>query len=1457
MKTKRIISILLVSLMLFTTMQPFSVFAEAENAVIMVESVSAAPGATVDVVVTIENNPGILGASVKLEYDSGLTLIGATNGEAFSPLTFSKPGQFTSPCNFGWDGQELSVEQVKDGTILTLQFKVNDNAESGDEYDVELSYEPGDIVDFEDLQPITVDIVNGVVSVVDYMPGDLNDDDKVNMTDVILLRRHIVGGYEQTINESAADVNNDQRRNMTDAILIRRYIVGGYDVELLPSKPTCSHNMEAIEYKAPSCTEAGNIAYWHCTICNKYYSDENGTSETTLISTVLEATGHTVVIDEAVEPTYDNTGLTEGKHCSVCDAVIVAQEVIPKLEKNEYAITYYIHNNDSYLESIAIENPNPSTYAKEDGLVLQDLIVKGYNFKGWFTAQTGGTQVTKIEAGETSNKTLYAHWEKVTYIVSFACDMVLPGGEISDITYTVDKEYVLPKPTMDKYTFIGWTDKSGQLWTSIPEGTTGNINLYANWASNRNKAIAKEKLEDPFIIEDTDNGLILFTYEIGEIQNVPLFTTLKLNCVNGIISTTEVTKTSEISDTQASSIAQSISNATTNSSSWALSSDWNETTEVSESYLEETGKTREEAETLAKTESNTYFLNSSKGGTSDTITVDGTSYKHSGNVSGSTTNGQEIKKGEWLSSSASLTGGLGNEKSIAHVSGTASISGGNSGELTANTSGTNSWADIEDQGTDHSTTSSQSSNWNTTSGFENSKSTSQSTTISNIISQVVSQQKGYGETYSTGGSNSESQAFASSNTQNDEYSSTMTYYTSKIESTTTSFSSTGNTIGDYRMVVAGTVHVFAVVGYDIASGEYFVYTYNILGDGSKDDGTYEYLDYSFDGTFKDYETTIIPFEVPYFVNEYVTSRIAKTDGLLFDPDTGIIEDYIPKADTNANVVVIPSYIVVDNNDGTFSAEKVTGIAPGLFKNNTTIKAVQLGRFITEIPDSAFEGCSSLEYLLCPGVTEIGNSAFSGCTVLESFTLPVEITSLGENAFESVPEVKAVASNVEVAQAVAACGAGKVVLDISSIPDEENSNLEFVIGEIELFELQGKDKEYKGLSLKSDAAKTVINGVTITENTKIPLEISSEEVVLDRVTVEATGFALALKAEDTSLLLNRTINIRSLSGNAVLCKNINLAPLTTGIVGKLNVTGNVLVCGEITNDKYLTLSDGEIKYITAEEFENYLSSHKISFDANGGTVSVKSKLASLNMPIGELPVPSRDYYSFDGWYTEAEGGEQVTEETLMTALTDITLYAHWTHNDATWAIAAEVPEDAEIVDRKYTYTQTLYTTSNSSSLSGWTQYKSERTAWGATVGPVYSNPANGTRNVWTEQYVTSTTTHYKYYHRYVNSSTWGSDSTAPNSARHSAPDITYQLSPSSKYGTSIQFYGSLACSTCGAKNMWIPDGTYSTNNYGTRWYYQEPVYTYYFSKTEDRESQEDPSANADVSNVVEWVQYRTK
>ena len=47
-----------------------------------------------------------------------------------------------------------------------------------------------------------------------------------------------------------------------------------------------------------------------------------------IAQTTVPAKGHTEVIDAAVAPTLVKTGLTEGRHCSVCDAVLVPQQTL-------------------------------------------------------------------------------------------------------------------------------------------------------------------------------------------------------------------------------------------------------------------------------------------------------------------------------------------------------------------------------------------------------------------------------------------------------------------------------------------------------------------------------------------------------------------------------------------------------------------------------------------------------------------------------------------------------------------------------------------------------------------------------------------------------------------------------------------------------------------------------------------------------------------------------------------------------------------------------------------------------------------------------------------------------------------------------------------------------------------------------------------------------------------------
>ncbi len=68
---------------------------------------------------------------------------------------------------------------------------------------------------------------------------------------------------------------------------------------------------------------------------------------------------------------------------------------------------------------------------------------------------------------------------------------------------------------------------------------------------------------------------------------------------------------------------------------------------------------------------------------------------------------------------------------------------------------------------------------------------------------------------------------------------------------------------------------------------------------------------------------------------------------------------------------------------------------------------------------------------------------------------------------------------------------------------------------------------------------------------------------------------------------------------------------------------------------------------------------VTFDPNGGSVSPTSKTVTYGSTYGTLPTPTREGYSFDGWFTASEGGSQVTSSTTVTTASNHTLYAHWT------------------------------------------------------------------------------------------------------------------------------------------------------------------------------------------------------
>ena len=109
-----------------------------------------------------------------------------------------------------------------------------------------------------------------------------------------------------------------------------------------------------------------------------------------------------------------------------------------------------------------------------------------YTFKGWFTAATGGTQIS-ASTTVTGNVTYYAQWTATprSYTATFNSN----GGDTpspSIITKTYGSKLgTLPTCSRTGYTFLGWyTASSGGTKISSDTKITGTVTYYAQWSIN-------------------------------------------------------------------------------------------------------------------------------------------------------------------------------------------------------------------------------------------------------------------------------------------------------------------------------------------------------------------------------------------------------------------------------------------------------------------------------------------------------------------------------------------------------------------------------------------------------------------------------------------------------------------------------------------------------------------------------------------------------------------------------------------------------------------------------------------------------------------------------------------------------------------------------------------------------------------------------------------------------------
>ena len=1248
-------------------------------------------------------------------------------------------------------------------------------------------------------------------------------------------------------------------------------------------------------------------------------------------------------------------------------------------ESIKYKITFYTSNNDSYLQGV-VGTTKVEEYSLAKKVTLSDLVVPGYYFKGWYTSQVGGEKVSKINEGEGEDMTLYAQWEKIEYTITFDS----PDVPMPSITYTVDKGATLTNAEWYGYTFVGWSTDDGFLVTSFKPGTTGNITLHANWTSNRNKATSYSNYGDPIIIEDADNGTFLFVYNIGRIDNVPLSVIENIGNTQRLEYEKSVTISNYIDSQRAEIMLQSIMNATTRSSGWTLSEEWNNVFSEGTETGKIQGKTDERIDSQGNVVGGNYFISNSTSGssyvsnqcggsdaTSSKVTTD-KSFGINASYDASTSMYSDAKLTAENKTEAGVSAGIsyGPAKAEASLKNTTTVgselSSGRKDDFAFHIDGSYSTytgtVDTEDHSSYWDTTTVDSASWNSTSSYSQSYQTSTNSTVSSAISEQISQKSNYNISESIGGENSKNEQIAGTESAQQEYSSEIWYSEGTTETYQKTLKFYSDRPGYYRIIMAGTVHVYAVVGYDVATSSYFTYTFNVL-----DDERHEYLDYSKDNAnFNDCENGVVTFEVPYDVNEYIMGLTGKTDGLVYDNNGHVVEFNTPN-NFNGDVV-IPQYYSKNNFDGTYDACKTTSFNFDTFRFNTSVETVVLPVYVTEIPANAFEGCTNLKTVVAFGVTKIGENAFKGCTSLRTFEVDSYVSYIGANAFEGVNEIQVVAANASVAQAAIESGAKRITLDITRMSDSF-SNRNIVINEnTEFFKFIGGGKTLDNTQIISDAKETFISNTTFKNNTSTPVRTSSETLTLARVTIEnAPGFALVLTADNAVVYLYETNKISTVNQNVMVSKNVSFERLDASAYGVLEISGIYSVNGSISNIKYVNSAINPV-YIDDATFNGFTKAHSVYFDANGGTGDT-TKEVYYGQYYGKFPIPTRYNYTFGGWYTSKDGGTQVTEDNVALITSNQILYAHWTYNsyvlsfdanggnvltsykivtynqqigtlptptrdhynflgwfdqngnrvtensvysvnkDSTltarweikpvqgWIKVEDLPEGAEIVDTKWTYSETQSMESTNANESGWNvvgSYWEESGSGSAEYASFpdtflesheyYKNMNKSAfeayENETSKREVVNTWTGYIYWHYMYSTSASAyyrcirdDAGTATNYNNYVYKDSYFRAFKDTKsyekLGKYYDFGSGTTLVSCGTKGYATYLAKYGKSNSETSgscfWYrfdYYTSTYTDYvkvfqYERTLSGESDTIVLEGNKISNVQQWVQYREK
>lgn len=345
MKTKIKKSVVL-SILMILTMSFFTILTvnASDTGTLTVSNPKANIGETVDVDISIKNNPGLVGMTLDVDFDSSVMELVKVTDSGLLGTNYHKP-ELESPYTLSWSNDTMTSNIIKNGKIATLSFLIKDKAVKGKKYPITISYdyENYDIYDC-DINPIKFTLQSGSISIPkDSHVHTLTEIAAKNSTCTVQgnNKYYYCSGCGKYFKDSGAKTETTVEAEKLP--LIAHNYTEKATSKYRKSKATCTH--KAVYYKSCSVCgekstetfESGSLA--EHIIADEWFSDTNNHwHKCTVCNAQVDKAKHSSsdwITDKVATETEKGS---RHKECTVCKRVLNTEE-IPMLDVQVKKVT--------------------------------------------------------------------------------------------------------------------------------------------------------------------------------------------------------------------------------------------------------------------------------------------------------------------------------------------------------------------------------------------------------------------------------------------------------------------------------------------------------------------------------------------------------------------------------------------------------------------------------------------------------------------------------------------------------------------------------------------------------------------------------------------------------------------------------------------------------------------------------------------------------------------------------------------------------------------------------------------------------------------------------------------------------------------------------------------------------------------------------------------------------------